>query len=491
MSWNRLTFKRADSVFVGIVQDQPNAMRIVGTLFMLLLLAPPSSLPGAEPTASSPPNIVFIAIDDLNDWIGCLAGNPDVKTPHLDRLASRGMLFRNAHCQVPVCMASRVSVFSGRLASNTGCYEFNAEFHEAPSLAEAVPIPLLFKRSGYQTVGGGKLLHSGFQGRLAETFDVRLEAGSNATPKTPLNWPVKVWDYGAFPESDDQMGDYRLALKAAEFLRQKQDKPYFLATGFHRPHVPLLVPKKWFDLYDREALSLPQAPWEDMQDIPESDITRQKAVAPTHAEVLKQGKWRDFVHAYLACISFVDHCVGTVVDAALSGPNGDNTIVVLWSDHGWHLGEKQHWAKRTLWEESTRVPLIFAGKGVPAGRSTDATVGLMDIYPTLVEIAGLSPSQHFDGISLVPFFSNPDARPDRAVVATWLPGNHVVIRDQWRYIRYKEGTEELYDLRTDPHEFTNLAAKPEFAEMKSSLSRWLPIENVPLVRLPRGKRKAD
>ncbi len=429
-----------------------------------------------------PPNIVFIAIDDLNDWIGCLGGHPDVQTPNIDRLAERGMLFRNAHCQVPVCMASRVSVFSGKLASTTGCYEFNAEFHEASSLAKDLPIPLHFKRHGYRTLGGGKLLHSGFKGRLAETFDTNLTKGANPTPKQAMNWPVKVWGYGPFPKTDQEMGDLQLANQAAEFLSQKRDKPFFLATGFHRPHVPLHVPQKWFDLYDRDALTLPKAPIEDMQDIPESDITRQEAIAPSHAEVLESGKWRDFVHAYLACISFVDHCVGVVADAALDGPNAENTVIVLWSDHGFHLGEKQHWAKRTLWEESTRSPLIFAGAGIPTGTTTDAAVGLIDIYPTLVELAELPTPQEFDGASLVPFFKNPAAASDRAIVSTWLPNNHCVVRNQWRYIHYREGPEELYDLRNDPNEFTNLAASPEYAEMKASLASQLPKVNAPMLQ---------
>jgi arylsulfatase A-like enzyme len=458
-------------------------MTRLGILLVAILLALNTS--GA---VTQRPNVVFIAIDDLNDWIGCLGGHPDAKTPHMDRLAKRGLLFRNAHCQVPVCMGSRVSVFSGKLASTTGCYEFNAEFHQATTLANDVPIPLHFKRHGYTTLGGGKLLHSGFQGRLAETFDVNLTQGRNPTPKEIVNWPVKIWDFGAFPERDEEMGDYQLALKAAEFLKQKQDKPFFLAAGFHRPHVPLFVPKKWFDLYDRKKLVLPKAPPADMDDIPESDITRQKAVAPSHAEVLKADQWRGFVHAYLACVSFVDHCVGAIADAALDGPNADNTIVVLWSDHGFHLGEKQHWAKRTLWEESTRTPLIFAGKGVPAGKTTEATVALVDIYPTLVEAAGLPVPQKFDGVSLVPLFKNPAAPWDRAVVSTWLPNNHVVIKDHWRYIRYKEGTEELYDLRADPDEFTNLATDPKFAETKAALARWLPSRNAPLLQVPGGKK---
>lgn len=452
-----------------------------GCLAMLL----GSSITDAE---EQRPNIVFIAIDDLNDWIGCLGGNPDVKTPNLDRLAQRGMLFRNAHCQVPVCMASRVSVFSGKLASTTGCYEFNADFHQAPTLVNDTPIPLLFKKHGYQTLGGGKLLHSGFQGRLAESFDVNFIKGDTPPPKRSMNWPVKVWDFGPYPERDEEMGDLQLANQAAEFLNRKQTRPFFVATGFHRPHVPLYVPQKWFDLYNRDTLTLPNCPIEDMSDIPESDITRQKTVAPAHAKVVESGKWRDFVHAYLACISFVDHCVGVVAEAALDGPNKDNTIVVLWSDHGFHLGEKQHWAKRTLWEESTRVPLMFAGDGIPVGASTDVAVGLLDIYPTLVELANLPTPQTFDGTSLISLMKNPKAPSDRSVVSTWMPKNHCVIKDHWRYIKYKEGTEELYDTRNDQVEFTNLVNDPRFIDVKSELATYLPTENAPLLQIPSRKK---
>ncbi len=375
------------------------------------------------------PNIVFIAIDDLNDWIGCLGGNPDVKTPNLDRLAARGLLFRNAHCQVPVCMGSRVSVFSGRLPSSTGCYEFNADFHEASSLVECEPIPMYFRHHGYTTLGGGKLLHSGFQGRLTSAIEVSLTKGNNPAPKVAMHWPVKVWDYGAYPDQDEAMGDFQLAKEAAGYLSNKQPKPFFLAAGFHRPHVPLYVPKKWFDLYDRERLTLPKAPLEDLADVPESDITRQKAVAPSHRQVLEANQWRNFVHAYLACISFVDHCVGMVVDAALEGPNAENTIVVLWSDHGFHLGEKQHWAKRTLWEESTRTPLMFAGKGIPKNVVCDAAVGLIDIYPTLVELAQLPELRSpCDGVSLMPFIRNPAMPSDRFVLSTWLRGITVLFK---------------------------------------------------------------
>ncbi len=455
--------------------------RVVRRLITLTLVA----VCAMSARAAAPrPNVVFIAIDDLNDWIGCLGGNPDVKTPNLDRLAARGMLFTNAHCQVPVCMGSRVSVFSGKLASTTGCYEFNADFHEAPSLANDVPIPLHFKQHGYHTLGGGKLLHSGFQGRLASTFDVNLGAGRNPAPPERMNWPQKAWDYGPYPAQDEQMGDYQLARKAAEHLARRHEQPFFLAVGFYRPHVPLHVPQRWFDLYDPAKLTLPKAPPEDMDDIPESDITRTKAVAPKHADVLAAGKWRAYVQAYLACISFVDHCVGIVADAAAAGPQRDNTIIVLWSDHGFHLGEKQHWAKRTLWAESTRTPMMICGPGIRPGLRTDAPTALLDLAPTLNDLCGLPAVSGHEGRSLRPLLRDPNAAWDRPVVSTWLPNNHAVVDRRWRYIHYANGSEELYDHQKDADEFTNLANNPEFAHVKADLARWLPARNVPLLKIP-------
>jgi len=346
-----------------------------------------------------------------------------------------------------------------------------------------------FKRHGYTTLGGGKLLHDGFRGRLADAFDTDLADGRNPTPPQTMNWPVKAWDYGAFPERDEEMGDYRLARKAAEFLRQEQDRPFFLAVDFHRPHVPLIVPQKWFDLYNKNSITLPKAPPEDLDDLPVKNVTRQGTVAPSHQEVVASGKWRDFVHAYLACVSFVDHCVGVVADAALDGPNKDNILVVLWSDNGFHLGEKHYWAKRTLWEESTRVPLIFAGKGVPSGSECVAAVGLVDIYPTLIEAAGLPAPHRFDGVSLAPLLADPSTSWKRATLSTWLPGNHVVIQDSWRYIRYREGAEELYNMRTDPDQFTNLAANLKFAETKARLARYLPASEASLETLRQRKSR--
>ena len=260
-----------------------------------------------------------------------------------------------------------------------------------------------------------------------------------------------------------------------------------MSVGIFRPHVPMFVPQKWFDLYDRKAITLPKAPLSDLEDLP-PNFNRRLNVEPVHAEVLEKGDWRGMVHAYLACISFVDMCVGTILEGLREGPNADNTIVVLWSDHGFHLGEKQRWAKRTLWEESTRTPLIVTGPGIDAGDCREA-VSLLDIYPTLVELCHLPENSHLDGISLVPQLQDAAKRRERPVLTTSYYENHAIRTRDWRYIRYADGAEELYDHRTDPDEFTNLAGDPEHSATKSELARWLPKDAATEVKQPRKRSR--
>ena len=346
-----------------------------------------------------------------------------------------------------------------------------------------------FKRHGYRTFAGGKVLHHGFTGRLKDAIDVQLAGRGGPRPKRQLNWPGGAWDWGAYPASDEQMGDYTLAKSAAAELEKKQDKPFFMSVGIFRPHVPMLVPPKWFDLYEREKITLPDAPLADLDDLPPNFKGRLN-IEPTHAEVLKKGDWRGMVHAYLACVSFADMCVGTILDGLNDGPNREDTIVVLWSDHGFHLGEKQRWAKRTLWEESTRTPLIIAGPGIDTGEDCREAVSLLDIYPTLVQLCGLPINVHLEGVSLVRQLEDPLAAREAPVISTSYYENHAIRTKDWRYIRYADGAEELYDHRKDPDEFTNLADDAKFQEVKQSLAKWLPKNAAPEVKTL-GSRRRD
>lgn len=439
---------------------------------------------GAEQADKTKPlNVLFIAIDDLNDWVGFLGGHPEALTPNMDALALRGRNFINAHCAVPVCSSSRVSVMSGVAATTHGSYELGPSYQQLPALADVPTMQRYFKDHGYYTLNGGKVLHHGFTGRLASDIDLPLGRQKGARPKSAMNRPEHwsgAWDWGAYPEDDAEMADYQLAKTAAEALQEDFDQPFFMSIGFFRPHVPLYVPPKWFDLYDVDSLTLPHISKSDLDDLPKNFLgINDYAVAPTHDEVVKHGKQRSMTQAYLASISFVDHCVGIVLDALKSSPHAENTVIVLWSDHGFHLGEKQHWAKRTLWEESTRVPFLFAGPGIKPGQPCPEPANLIDIYPTLVELCNLPANPHLEGLSLVPQLNDPTTPRDRPAITSAYFGNHSIRSRDWRLIVYEDGAKELYDHRNDPDEFYNLANDPSHKAIRDQLVRWLPKEATP------------
>ncbi len=469
--------------FIGIRFSFRNALR-AWTLFAFLIWSF---------AAFAKPNVLFIAIDDLNDWTGFLGGHPEARTPHMDALAERGCNFTNAHCPVPVCSASRVSVMSGLAATTHGSYELGPRYEELPALSDVPTVQQYFKDHGYTTIVGGKVLHHGFGGRLADGIDRALGRAKSPRPKKPMNRPADwsgAWDWGAFPESDAEMEDYQLALSAADVLLEKHEKPFFLSVGFFRPHVPLFVPPKWFDLYDAETITLPGDPEPDLEDLPGNFLDiNEYAVAPKHADVVAAGKQRSLTEAYLASVSFVDHCVGVVLDALESSPFSDDTVIVLWSDHGFHLGEKRHWAKRTLWEESTRVPLLFAGPGITPGEECDEPASLLDIYPTLVDLCDLPENSRLEGVSMVPQLENPDAPREEPVITSSYFGNHAIRTRDWRLILYEDGAMELYDHRNDPDEFHNLANDPAHQETVKRLSEWWPKNAAPefKTRSERGK----
>jgi len=448
-------------------------------IFLILLsFLLPLSVSRSVWAKSTKPNVLFIAIDDLNDWVGFLDGHPQAKTPHMDALAKQGRNFINAHCAVPVCSASRASVMSGIAATTHGSYELGPRYEELPALRDVPTIQRYFRNHGYTTLSGGKILHHDFKGRLANDIDRSLGRKRSPRPRKPMNRPANwsgAWDWGAYPEQDAEMADIELAQNAAKALKEDFEQPFFMSVGFFRPHVPLFVPPKWFELYDADKVVLPKNPRTDLDDLPKNFLSiNNYAVAPTHAEVVKSQSQRSLTHAYLASVSFVDHCVGIVLDALKSSPHAKNTLVVLWSDHGFHLGEKQHWAKRTLWEESTRVPLLIAGPGIQAGKPCKEPASLLDLYPTLVELCNLPKASHLEGLSLVPQLRDPvQSRKNPAITSSYF-GNHSIRSRDWRLISYEDGAKELYDHRTDPDEFHNLSNDPNYKEIITELSQWLP-----------------
>ena len=308
----------------------------------------------------------------------------------------------------------------------------------------------------------------------------------NYTP--PQNpWGPTQTDWGAYPDSDDQMPDTMVAKWAVEKLGQKHDKPFFLAVGFWRPHVPLYVPQHWFSRYPLQSVENPPLLESDMADLPAISLAvHQMPMMPPWNWMREQDRIRQMTQAYLACIEFVDSRVGMVLDALDKSPHAGNTIIVLWTDHGYHMGEKQRWAKHSLWEEATHVPLIFAPAKAAAadfaGRQCDAPVGLIDIYPTLVELAVLPANPRNEGRSLVPLMKDPGAAWDLPAITTYGRFNHAARDGRYRYIRYEDGSEELYDHATDPQEWRNVAAEPSLAAVKKRLAAAMPKDDVPWFR---------
>ncbi len=427
---------------------------------------------GTEPVPPpAKPNILFIAIDDLNDWVGPLDGHPQIQTPAMDRLAARGTTFLNAHTQAPLCNPSRTSLMTGRRPSTTGVYGLRPWFREVEELADLVTIPQYFESHGYSTHSTGKIYH-GRYGR-AETDNefqsLGPPAGVGARPaeklvNTPQNHPLMDW--GTFPHEDEEKGDWQVASWAVEQLegplKGDIDKPFYLSVGFFLPHVPCYVTQKWYDMYPEETLQLPPMRRDDRDDTPRFSWYMHWILPEPRLKFLEEAnQWKNLVRSYLASISFVDSQVGRVLDALETSGHADNTIVVLWSDHGWHLGEKLITGKNTLWDRSTRVPLIFAGPGVGEGQKVTSPAELLDMYPTLGELAGLPPQPGLEGHSLVPQLNDPNAPRPWPAMTTHNHDNHGIRTENWRYVHYADGSEELYDMVNDPNEWVNLVDDPE------------------------------
>ena len=469
---------------------------------------------------ATPPNVLFIAVDDLNDWIGCLGGHPQTHTPNMDRLAARGMLFANAHCAAPACNPSRAALFSGRWPQSTGVWS-NSSPKIGGKKAGPVLLPSAFQAAGYATVGTGKLLHGG--GGASESMLQRsyfpeqrwspfakdevkytpdeLPSKGTSDPRHVIQaaWGEQIvlplnrmpsdrnphgndgesFDWGPFDIPDDLMGDTQITNWSIEQLEGGFDKPFFLAVGYYRPHIPLWAPRKYFERWKDKKIQLPPTLENDLDDL--SDVGRRWAIeavtAGSHATTLRHGRWEEAVRGYLACITFVDHQIGRLLDVLDASPYADNTLIVMWSDHGWHLGEKQHWGKWTGWERSTRVPLIIVPPKSRAARfDTPGTVcrqpvSLIDLYPTLTQLCGVDAPPDLAGTALTPLLKNAKSDTGRIVLTTFDRGNLSMRTATWRYVRYDDGSEELYNLEDDPHEWDNVVARSEYAEPLRRLRR--------------------
>jgi arylsulfatase A-like enzyme len=431
-------------------------------------------------------NILFIAVDDLNDWT-TLFGGP-IKTPHLERLARRGIFFNHAYCPSPACNPSRVAILTGLRTSTTGVYGNKTDWRRA--IPDAVTIPQHFMKNGYWAEGAGKIFHHHYNSAFHDdaSFHRFFKLRPDPYPERHLNgiatWvrgrdsdPVSpAFDWGPWPDEESRTPDVQTVNYAINFLKEKHNRPFFFAAGIFRPHSPWFAPEKDFRLYSMNNLSMPDVPENDLDDLPSGGIQILKKGKPfIYETIIAHDQLKEAIQAYQACATFADRQIGRLLDALDESPYKDNTIIVLWSDHGFHLGEKKHWEKFVLWEKSTRTPFIIAGPGLnERGAVCESPVSLLDIYPTLIELCGLENRPETEGNSLVPLLKDPDAVWDTPAIITYGKGNHAVRSRRWRYIRYSDGSEELYDHYVDPNEWYNLAAQPEFRKTIEELKKWLP-----------------
>ena len=446
--------------------------------------------------AQERPNVLFIAVDDLNHWVGHLDGHPGTLTPNIDRLAGRGVTFSRAYAAAPLCNPSRVSLLTGVMPAHSGVYGNHERLRE--QLPDAVTLPHYFRQNGYTVKGGGKIFHRGPEdGEAWDEYFPAEEKSKGPEQKTAEGKKTPqtgMWAPWGPSTSDSAMTDARVADRIVTELKGEHERPFFVAYGTYKPHLSWNVPQRFFEMHPLESVALPTVIENDLADIPPFgrrlaaevlDISNNRnhaAEGGDHANVLRYNQWGPAVQGYLASITFADAQVGKVLDALANSPHADNTIIVLWGDHGYHLGQKEHWRKHTLWEDGLRTTLVISAPGFGSNVRSDRVVSLLDLYPTLIELAGLEPREGMDGQSIVPLLREPDLPWPRPVVSTYGYQNHSIRTERWRYIRYHDGAEELYDHDVDPNEWTNLAVAPvadKHREVIDQLARNLPEVNVP------------
>lgn len=442
--------------------------------FLLLLVACATSARAARP------DVLFIAVDDLNDWTGYLRGHPQARTPNIDRLVARGTAFTNSHCAAPACNPSRAALMGGLRPWQTGIYTNNDPAQGV--LRDTLTLNRHFLAQGYLTLGGGKIYHGySSEGRDDSWTEWKGLFPSISEHDKNLNGLGRGhFDWGPVDAKPEVMGDFKLTSWAVDQLQNAPtDHPLFLAVGYVKPHLPWYVPREYFDRFPLDQIQLPVVGENDLADVPEAG---RKMARPEgdHAAVVEGKQWARAVQAYLATIAFLDDQIGRLLDGLDASPRRDKTIVVWWTDHGWHLGEKQHWRKFSLWEEATRTSfaVVAPGLGKPGQRCV-APVDYLSVYPTLCELTGLPVPAHVHGPSLVPLLRDPQAAWPHLAVCSHGRGNHAVRDRDWRYIRYADGSEELYHDAEDPGEHRNLAGLPEHAAVKTRLAAILPASEKP------------
>jgi arylsulfatase A-like enzyme len=466
-------------------------LRFVAWCFLCL-----AWLAAAAEKPPSRPNVLFIAVDDLNHWVGYLGRNPQTVTPNLDRLARRGVWFTRSYCAAPVCNPSRAALMSGLRPGATGVYDNGENF--APVIPTDITLTTQFRKAGYFVCGAGKIYHASVY-RPGEWDDWLRGAGGRAALEED-GAPQAAVHAGKLPITplhcrDEDMPDSRFVDYAIAQLNRKHDRPFFIACGLTKPHLPWSVPQKYYEKFPIEKIQLPPYKEDDLDDLPPIALQFANGPANDHEAILKAGGtnvWKQAIQAYLASINFCDTMVGRLLEAYDKSPDRGNTIICFWSDHGWHLGEKHPWRKFALWEETTRAPHIWVVPGVTQpGSRCDRTVDYMSIYPTLMDLCGLPTPAHVQGRSLRLLLANPQMPWDLPAVTTCRQNNHTVRSEGWRYTHYSDGGEELYNEAKDPYEWNNLAQQPGASDaVKQDLGKYLPGENKPPATGGSGARKS-
>ncbi|MGZ4974131.1 MAG: sulfatase [Limisphaerales bacterium] len=435
------------------------------------------------------PNVLFIAVDDLNHWVGYTGRNPQTKTPNIDRLSKMGVSFMRADCAAPLCNPSRAALLSGLRPSTTGCYQNGDNWKKY--IPEGRGLSQAFRKAGYYAAGAGKIYHDNtyYPGEWDDYMNMKGseadEHGRGVAKNEGFLIPVK------HELKDQDLADWQITDYCIEQLGKKQDRPFFLACGLHKPHLPWAVPRKYYDLFPLDTIQLPPYLPDDLNDVPPAGVRMAKPEGDQKA-IVKSGRWKAAVQSYLATIAYTDMNIGRLLDAFEKSAYRDNTIIVFWGDHGWHLGEKSHWRKFALWEEAVRAPMIWSVPGLTKpGIICERPVDLMSIYPTLCELAGIPVPKHVEGTSIKPLLADPKIEWNTPTLCTFGYQNHTVRNQRWRYIRYADGSEELYDHSQDPYEWTNLASKVEFNNLKTDLAKSFPKTNVPDKKSRRGKASSN
>lgn len=438
---------------------------------------------GSTELGANSPSVLFLNIDDWNDWNSVLEGHPQAITPNLERFAERSVTFTRAICSSPVCFPSRTSLFTGLHPSRTGAKSnSNGNGRRWPSYVPgAVTLPRHLSAQGWTTVGIGKNFHNGDQAEFDHYTARRSEPKPIEETFRNLN-PSGRW--GVASVETEKMPDYLAVSQGIQALK-KIPRSLFLSLGIYRPHVPWVVPQEYFDRHPLESLRMPEHQEDDLDDLPERFRTMAHNPAKFgpgyHDKLQAHGYDREKVQAYLACVSFADEQVGRILDAWYASPHAETGYVVLWSDHGYQLSEKEGWSKMKPWYDSSRVNLMIAGPGVAEGKFCDRAVSLLDLYPTLIDLLGLpQPKQGLDGKSLLPLLKDPNLDWNRPVLMSSEAEGiryDVVLSNDYRMTRFATGETELYQLDTDPHEFTNLAEDPDYRDVIAELSEHLSLRH--------------